>query len=61
MTQAWAELEMIHEAVEQVPCSRCHAPAGKRCVNPVTGRKAKVPCLARARAVDCESNGECLQ
>lgn len=52
MTPAWAELEMIHEAVEAVPCSRCHAPAGKRCVNPVTGRKAKVPCLARARAAD---------
>jgi len=52
MTAAWAELEMFHEAVEDVPCPRCLAPAGARCVNPVTGRKAKVPCVARVKAVD---------
>jgi len=43
---------MIHEAVETVPCPRCQAPIGARCVNPITGRKARIPCLARAHAVD---------
>lgn len=43
------ELEMIHDAVIDVPCPRCGAPARSRCVNPVTGRPARVPCLARSQ------------
>lgn len=35
-----------------VVCARCHAPIGKQCMNPVTGRKSRVPCLARICAVD---------
>jgi hypothetical protein len=52
MTSAWAELEMMHDAVLAVRCPRCQAAAGVRCVNPVTERPARVPCLVRAQAVD---------
>lgn len=50
MTPAWVELEMIHDAVLTVRCPRCQAPAGVRCVNPVTQLPAKVPCRLRSKA-----------
>lgn len=45
-----SELAQMHDAVIDVRCPRCGAPAGKRCVNPVTGRPARLPCLARSPA-----------
>ena len=50
MISSWAELEMLHDAVLAVSCPRCRVPSGSRCVNPVTGRPARVPCLARSQA-----------
>lgn len=52
MNPVTAELEMMHDAVADIPCPRCEAPIGARCMNPVTGRKSRIPCLDRIRAVD---------
>jgi hypothetical protein len=52
LSPAAAELEEMHDAVSPVRCPRCEAPAGARCVNPVSKLAARVPCLARIRAVD---------
>lgn len=46
------DLAQLHDAVLAVRCPRCQSGPGVRCVNPVSGRPARVPCLARARAVD---------
>jgi hypothetical protein len=42
-----AELTSLHEAIVAIPCPRCDAPVGARCVNPVTGLRARIPCVAR--------------
>jgi hypothetical protein len=55
LSPAAAELEEMHDAVSSVRCPRCEAPAGARCVNPVTKRDARVPCLARVKALDDQS------
>jgi hypothetical protein len=52
MTVAWIELEHIHDAVADIPCPRCEAPVGAKCTNPVTGHTARIPCIARIRALD---------
>jgi hypothetical protein len=52
LSPAAAELEEMHDAVSPVRCPRCEAPVGARCVNPISKRDARVPCLARIRAVD---------
>lgn len=44
-----SELAQMHDAVIDVRCLRCGAPPNARCVNPVTGRPARVPCLARSQ------------
>jgi len=35
-----------------VPCPRCGAELDTYCTNPITGRPAQVPCLARLQAAD---------
>jgi hypothetical protein len=52
LSPAAAELEEMHDAVSPVRCPRCEAPVGARCINPITTRNARVPCLARIRALD---------
>lgn len=47
-----AELEQVHDATTGIPCPRCRAPYGARCVNPATGRKARIPCLARIQGLE---------
>lgn len=51
-TEAATELEQMHEACRDVSCPRCGVAVGERCVNPVSKLAARVPCLARFRAVD---------
>lgn len=46
------ELDDMHDTVSSVECPRCGAPTGARCMNPTTGHAARVPCLARIRALD---------
>lgn len=62
MTTRWlspaaAELEEMCDVAMSVRCPRCQAEAGQRCVNPVSKIAARVPCLARIRAVDEQPEG----
>ena len=52
LSPAQIELEQMHDAVLPVRCPWCGAEPGSRCVNPVTKRAARVPCLARVKALD---------
>jgi hypothetical protein len=36
-----------YDDCRDVKCVVCKAPAGKRCVNPITRKPRKVPCIGR--------------
>lgn len=36
-----------YDSCGDVKCIVCHAPAGSQCVNPVTGKTRRMPCIGR--------------